>query len=353
MEAEWTNNMIDSMNRKEHKRYYLCLYTNIIILMIAVFLSLTLGQYEISLSEALKALSNVMFHTSYELPQTIVNVVKLIRLPRTMAAFIVGSCLATAGCTFQSTFHNQLVSPDVLGVSAGSCVGAAIAILMDVNSYLIGLFAFCAGIISLFLALFLPKLFKSNKTITLVLSGIIVSSLMNSMIGLIKFIADKEEKLAEITFWIMGALSGISLVKVYTVLPIYLIAVIGIFSFRWKINVLSLGEDEARTLGLNYGMYRLWVIVFSTILTAASVSLCGNVGWIGLVVPHISRALVGGDNRYAIPISFLFGGSFMIFVDLLARNLSVNEIPLSIITGLIGTVIYSIVLIRKGRDIHE
>lgn len=340
-------------NRTDRERFLLCLAVNLAVLALAIFLSLTWGQYHVSFPDVWKVLGSLLLRKTARVPQGTANVVGLIRLPRTVAAFIVGSCLSTAGNAFQSTFQNRLVSPDVLGVSAGACVGAALSILLGVNSYLTGVFAFLSGIAAVFLALLLPKLFRSNKTITLVLSGIIVGSLMDSILGLIKFVSDREDKLAEITFWIMGGLSGMSAEKICTVLPIYIAAAVGIFCLRWKINVLALGEEEARTLGLHYRLYRLLVIGFSTLLTAVSVSLSGNVGWVGLVVPHISRALVGGDNRFAIPISFLFGGSFMIFVDMLARNLSVDEIPLSIITGLIGTVIYSAVLIRRGGEFHE
>ena len=353
MEAEWIKNMIHNVNKTDKIKYHICICIMIILLIISITASLVLGQYNISIPDVCKSLSNIIFKTNFIVDATSEKVIELIRLPRTIAAFIVGSCLAMSGSTFQSTFNNKLVSPDVLGVSAGACVGAAISILLNVSSYFIGIFAFIFGIISVFLALLLPKLFRNSRTIALVLSGIIVGSLMNSIIGLIKFVADNEEKLAEITFWIMGELSGVSYANIFTVLPIYIIALTGIMLLRWKINVLSLGEDEAISVGLNYKFYRFLVIIFSTCLTAASVSLSGNVGWVGLVVPHISRALVGGDNRYSIPISFIFGGIFMILVDLVARNLSVNEIPLSIITGLLGTFIYTIVLIRKGSDINE
>jgi iron complex transport system permease protein len=277
----------------------------------------------------------------------------LIRFPRTIAAFIVGSSLAVSGCTFQSTFNNKLVSPDVLGVSSGACVGAAVSILLGVNSYFVGVFAFFTGLIAVSISLLLPKLFKSEKTVTLVLSGIIVSSLMNSIIGIIKFLADKDNKLGEITFWMMGSIAGITSKELATSFPIYIVSMVGVFLLRWKINIISLGEYEAKNLGLNYGLYRLATVLFATCLTAVSVSLSGNVGWVGLVVPHISRGLVGGDNRYAIPVSCLFGGTFMIIVDLISRNFSVNEIPLSIITGLIGTVIYTYVLIKKGRELND
>lgn len=345
--------MISDVNKKERKKVcfvVLCILTVLLTLSVC---SIAFGQYSLNFFDTLKALSNIIFNTKYDVPQTAEKVIQYIRMPRTVAAFLVGSSLAVAGAAYQTTFNNKLVSPDVLGVSAGSCVGAAISILCGVGSYFVGIFAFVSGMLSVFLALLLPKLFRSNKTITLVLSGIIVGSLMDSIIGVIKFISDKDDKLAEITFWMMGSLAGITFKEIISALPIYAIAIAGLFLLRWKMNTLSLGESEAKSLGLNYRLYRLLVIVCSTLLTAASVSLCGNVGWIGLVVPHISRAIVGSDNRYSIPISFLFGGTFMILVDMLSRNLTVNEIPLSIITGILGTVIYAVVLIKRGRELNE
>ncbi len=345
--------MLNEINKKEKKRFYLIVILLSFVLFATIILSIMLGQYELGIMDTLKAISNIVFRSNFDVSETAEKVVQYIRLPRTIAAFLIGSALAVAGAAYQTIFNNKLVSPDVLGVSAGSCVGAAISILAGISAYFVGFFAFLAGLITMFLTLLLPKLFRSNKNITLVLSGIIIGSLMSSIIGVIKFISDKEDKLAEITFWMMGSLAGITFKEIITIIPIYLISIIGLFLLRWKMNTLSLGESEAKSLGLNFKLYRFIVIVFATLLTAISVSISGNIGWIGLVVPHISRAMVGSDNRYSIPISFIFGGSFMIFVDLLSRNLTVNEIPLSIITGIIGTVIYSIVLIKQGRELNE
>lgn len=345
--------MIIELNDKDRIRYIITTIILIVVLIVTILFSIMVGQYDMTILDILQALSNIIFQTTFDINPTNEKVIQFIRLPRTIAAFVVGSCLAVSGGTFQSMFNNKLVSPDVLGVSAGSCVGAAIAILLGINSYFVGICAFFSGLCSVFLALLLPKLFKSNKTVTLVLSGIIVGSLMNSLIGLIKFLADKDEKLADITFWMMGSLAGITFKEIITALPIYLIAIVSLFLLRWKVNIVSLGEIEAKNLGENYTLYRLLIIMFATCLTAVSVSLSGNVGWIGLVVPHISRSLVGGDNRYVMPVSCLFGGTFMLMVDIISRNLSVNEIPLSIITGLVGTGIYTMVLIKKGRELND
>ena len=345
--------MITEINRREKKKYLFIMIILVILLVILVLYSIMVGQYEMSIIDVFKAVSNICFGTEYAINPTAEKVIMLIRFPRTVAAFIVGSCLSLSGSVFQSTFNNKLVSPDVLGVSAGACVGASVSILLGVNTYFVGVFAFATGLMSVAFTLVLPKLFKSNKTVTLVLSGIIVSSLMNSIIGIIKFLADKDDKLGEITFWMMGSLAGITFKEIVTALPIFVISILGLFLLRWKINIISLGEFEAKNLGENFLLYRFLIIVLSTCLTAVSVSLSGNVGWIGLVVPHISRSLIGGDNRYVLPVSFLFGGTFMLIVDVISRNFSVDEIPLSIITGLVGTIIYTVVLIKKGSELND
>ena len=345
--------MIDEINRREKRRYRILITFLIFVLFISITISLTYGQYRMSPQTAWAALCNYIFRTSIEISQTAEKVVYLIRLPRTVAAFIVGSSLAVSGTVFQSTFNNKLVSPDILGVSAGACVGAAIAILLGVSQYLICFFAFSFGILSVAIAITLPRLFKNNLTVAFILSGIIVGSLMNSIIGLIKFVADQDEKLAEITFWIMGKLTGVTFSSIWALFPVYLLSIIIVFHMRWKMNVLSLGEDEASSLGLNYRVHRLTALITASCLTACSVSISGNVGWVGLVVPHICRAFIGSDNRYVIPSSFLFGGAFMIAADFIARNLSIDEVPLSIVTGLVGTTIYTVILWKKGAMIHE
>ena len=199
----------------------------------------------------------------------------------------------------------------------------------------------------------MPKLFHNRSSIILVLSGIIVGALMNSIISLIKYLADRDEKLAAITFWIMGSVTGITMKEVLRVLPLIIIPTIVLLLMSHRIDVISLGSEEAKSLGVNYKRNRLVIVVCSTVLTAASVSISGNVGWVGLVIPHIARALCGDKSRDSLPIAFFFGGFFMMVVDMLSRLLSKDDIPLSIITGIFGAVIYSVVLIKKGRTISE
>ena len=345
--------MIEDINRRQKRKFKLALSAVIIASIVIFAVSLMVGQYGfIDPASLVKALFNVL-GASYKLPQSYENIIQFIRLPRTLASFLVGGALSISGLVYQNTFNNKLISPDILGVSAGACVGAGIAILLGMNSGMISIFAFAFGFLAVLITLALPKFFRNKSTITLVLAGIIVGAFMNSVIGLLKFLADEDEKLAEITFWMMGSVTGIKMKDVLYVTPLILIPMIVLILMSHRIDVVSLGSEEASSLGVNYKRNRLIVIICSTILTAASVSISGNVGWVGLVIPHIARALTGNKSGESLPVSFFFGGAFMMAVDIMSRTFSKDDIPLSIITGVLGAVIYSIVLVKKGRTINE
>ena len=276
-----------------------------------------------------------------------------IRIPRAGASFLVGACLAVSGLVYQTTFNNKLVSPDILGVSSGCCVGAGIAILYGMSAIMIRTMAFVFGFIAVLITILLPKLFRNRSALTLVLSGIIVGSFMDSVLALIKYIADKHEKLADIIFWIMGSMVGIQINEVAYSFLISIVPLVILMFMAWRINVISLGVEEAQSLGINYRKNRLIIIACATLITANCVSISGNVGWIGLVIPHIARFFVGDDVRISMPISAMFGGLFLLMVDTLSRIVSVNEVPLGIITGFVGALLYTLVLIRRGRYINE
>ena len=276
-----------------------------------------------------------------------------IRIPRACASFLVGACLAVSGLVYQTTFNNKLVSPDILGVSSGCCVGAGIAILFGMSAGMIRIMAFIFGFGAVAIAICLPKLFRNHSALTLVLSGIIVGSFMDSVLALIKYAADKQDKLADIIFWIMGSLTGIQSDEVFVSTAICIVPFIVLMIMGWRINVISLGPEEAQSLGVNYKWNRLLIISCATLLTANCVSISGSIGWVGLVIPHISRAFVGDDSRKALPVSALCGGLFLLIVDTMSRLISVNEVPLSIITGFVGAIIYTVVLARRGRYINE
>lgn len=345
--------MIEDINRKHKKRFLISLLCVASASIIVFLISMMVGQYGFIGPTKLFELIANEFGADFDISNSYNKIIGLIRLPRTIAAFLVGGALSISGLVYQNTFNNKLVSPDILGVSAGSCVGAGIAILLGMNWTMVGIFAFVFGFLSVMIALLLPKFFRNKSNITLVLSGIIVGAFMNSIIGLIKYLADRDEKLAAITFWIMGSVTGTTMREILYVLPLIAVPVIILFIMSHRIDVVSLGMEEAQSLGVDYKKNRLTIVICSTILTAASVSISGNVGWVGLVIPHITRSLTGNRSKEALPISFLFGGCFMMIVDMLSRTLSKDDVPLSIITGIFGAVIYSIVLIKKGQTLND
>ena len=344
---------IDEINKKQQKRFVISIFTLLITLVAAIIIALSIGHYGFFDVNRFFNVVLYAFTGNNKYYSTDVNVIQYIRLPRTIGALLVGGALSVSGLVYQNIFNNKLVSPDVLGVNSGCCVGAGIAILMGINNNFISIFAFIFGILSVVAALFLPKIFRNKSTITLVLSGIIVGAFMNSIIGLIKYIADKEDKLSTITFWMMGSLSGTTIDELLPVFIISLVCFAVLFIMNFRIDAISLGREESSSIGVKYKANMLIVIICSTLLTAASVSLCGQVGWVGLVIPHITRAVVGNRSKETIPISFLIGAIFMIIVDCISRTVSVDEIPLSIITGILGAVIYTVVLVKKGRTINE
>lgn len=315
-----------------------------IALAVLFFLSLCIGRYPVSFTDCLKILSGI---GRTETNSTAQNVVLSLRLPRTVASVLVGSALSVSGLVFQSIFQNKLASPDVLGASSGACVGAAGAILLGMPKAFISSFAFLFGVAAVWLALRIPHWIQNHSTLALVLSGMIVSSLMNSVIGLMKFMADPNRQLAEITFWIMGSLAGIQWLEILTAVLLIIPAMTVAFILRWRLNILSRGEAEATALGISYRWHRWIAIACATLLTAASVSISGSIGWVGLAIPHCARFLVGEDHRYNMPVSILLGAGFLTLADLLARSYSMNEIPLSIVTGFVGTLLYLRLLVRK------
>lgn len=260
---------------------------------------------------------------------------------------MVGGALALSGAAYQGVFKNPLVSPDLLGVSSGACVGAAMAILLELGSGGVQTMAFIMGIVTVGLTALVPKLLKNNSMTMLVLSGVIVSGIMNSLMGIIKYLADPETQLAEITYWQMGSLAKVTAGDLRAVLPAAIAASAVIIAIRWRINILSLGETEAKALGVPIGAVRGIIIVCATLLTASSVCLCGTIGWVGLVIPHMGRILATPDNVKSIPVSFVLGAIFMLVIDTIARALTSMELPLSILTGLIGAPFYFYVLSKQ------
>lgn len=316
----------------------------VVLLVIVFFIALCAGRYSIGVADVMRILASSVFDVTQTWDDRAYGVIFTLRLPRTIGAIFVGAALSLAGAAYQGVFKNPLVSPDLLGVSSGACVGAAIAILLGMNSLGVQALAFAVGIGAVTLTMLIPRLFRSSSMMMLVLSGVIVRGMMDSVVGVIKYIADPETQLADITYWTLGSLVKVLSSDLFAIAPVIAAGCLMVLLLSWRINILSLGEQEARALGVHVGFVRGVVIICSTLLTASAVCVCGTIGWVGLVIPHLSRITVGQDNTKSIPVSLLMGAIFMVAIDTLARVLTSLELPLSILTGIIGAPFYFMVL---------
>ena len=316
----------------------------VVLLVVVFFIALCAGRYSIRVTEVVRILASSVFDVTQTWDDKAYGVIFTLRLPRTIGAVLVGAALSLAGAAYQGVFKNPLVSPDLLGVSSGACVGAAIAILLGMNSLGVQTLAFAVGIGAVTLTMLIPRLFRSSSMMMLVLSGVIVRGMMDSVVGVIKYIADPETQLADITYWTLGSLVKVLSSDLFAIAPVIAAGCLMVLLLSWRINILSLGEQEARALGVHVGFVRGVVILCSTLLTASAVCVCGTIGWVGLVIPHLSRITVGQDNTKSIPVSLLMGAIFMVAIDTLARVLTSLELPLSILTGIIGAPFYFMVL---------
>lgn len=314
---------------------------------ICFFLSLSIGRYNVPLPETLKILLKPLFPLEKTWEDLMENVVLNVRLPRLIAAALTGGALALSGVTYQGLFRNPLVSPDLLGVSAGACVGAALAIIIRLNTIEVQMSALFFGLMAVLITTTIPKFFRNDSSLLLVLSGVIVGGFMSSVLGLLKYVADPEQELASIVYWTMGSFANIRISSLIYLAPVMIIAAIALNALRWRINLLSLGDKEAKSLGLNLRQIRGLCIVMATILTACAVCMSGTIGWVGLIIPHLGRLLVGQNHRYLMPASTILGATFMLIVDFVARNLTGAEIPLSILTGFIGGPLFIWLLLRQ------
>lgn len=319
----------------------------IILFLFTFILALLLGKYNVSIHTFLKILFT---NEGYEIERSIIL---NLRLPRAIIAALTGIALSVSGLLYQEVFQNKLVSPDLLGVSSGAGVGAAFAILIGIPVFSVSILAFGVGILTVFLTLSITKIMKNKSSTILTLSGIIVGGCMSSILSFIKYLADKETTLSTITFWLMGSFENTTMKDVFVLLPIVLICSCVIILIRYRINVIALGREEAQTKGVNYRFYRMLIIILATLLTASSVAICGTISWIGLVVPHIVRLMVGKNTQKTIPLTMIFGAIFMVIVDIISRTFTASEIPLSAVTGLFGTIIFVLLLFVRRNTLHE
>ena len=259
-----------------------------------------------------------------------------VRLPRVIMSVLVGACLSAAGAAYQGVFQNPMAAPDVLGASAGAGFGAALAIYVGLSSMYITFAAFGMSLLTVVLVFWVSRHAKGERVLGLVLAGIMVSSLFQAGTSFIKLAADPTNKLPEITYWLMGSLSGAKWSELGFVIWPMLLGLVPLFLLRWRLNVLAMGDDEARAMGVDAGRLRIWLIIAATLVTAASVSVSGMIGWIGLVIPHMVRRICGSDYRWLMPCSMLGGGTFLLIVDNVSRNVSTAGIPIGILTAFVG-----------------
>lgn len=327
-------------------------YLWIVIPVFTFLLSLVVGRYFISISDLSKAIISKVFKVPVDILEIVDTVIFNIRLPRIIVAMIVGASLSLSGTAYQGMFRNPMVSPDILGASQGASFGAALGILLGFGVLGIQLASFAFGIAAVFLTYLISKKVSKgiDTTLVLILSGIMVGTLFSSFVSLIKYVADPLNKLPTITFWLMGSLTAISKDEILVVFIPFLVGSIPLVLLRWKLNILSFGEEEAMALGLNTEKIRLIIIISATLMTSSAISICGLIGWVGLVVPHLCRLMIGPDMKNLIPLSMVVGSTYLLIVDDLARTLLPIEIPLGILTAIIGAPFFIYLLSNNRRS---
>ena len=313
-------------------------------------LALGVGQFPIGPGQVAAVLSWRLIGWPAEVPDVIATVVLQVRLPRIAAALVVGAALAGAGAAYQGLFRNPLVSPDILGVSAGAGLGAVLGIFLSLPVIGIQLLAFVFGIVTVALVYAVASAVRGREPVlVLVLAGVVLGTLAGSMISLLKVLADPYDQLPAITFWLLGSLAATTPSDVLGAVPLVLLGLVPLHLLRWRMNLMSLGDEEAQALGVDAGRLRLVFIVAATLMTAAVVAISGIIGWVGLIMPHIARMLVGPNFDRLLPSAMLLGAGYLLIVDTLARTVAVTEVPLGILTAFLGAPFF-LWLLARGRE---
>lgn len=322
----------------------------LVVFIICFVTALNSGKYSLTFNQFLNLLmAELSTSTTIDDPRT-ATVFWQIRFPRTLAAIIIGGGLAIAGAAYQGMFRNPLVSPDILGVSAGAGVGAVIAIFLGQSLVYIQLAAFIGGLLAVILVCLIARMARQHDPIlSLVLVGVAISALCGSAISLMKILADPYTQLPSITFWLLGGLSSITQHDLLSAFPIMLLGIIPLLLLRWRMNLLSLSDEEAKSLGINVSLLRAVFIISATLITASAVSIAGIIGWIGLIVPHITRMIVGANFRYQLPASMAIGAIMLLITDTLARSIAAIELPLGILTSAVGAPFFLAILLQTRR----
>jgi iron complex transport system permease protein len=322
-------------------RVTLALLGALSVLAVLVAVAFSVGRYPVAAGDLITLLWAKLTGAQHGLDSTIEAVVLKIRGPRVVGAILIGAALAAAGAAYQNMFRNPLVSPDILGVSAGAAVGAVLGIFLSLNVFMIQGLAFAFGLAAVALVYVISNAMRGHDPLlVLVLAGVVVGSLLGACVALMKYLADPYNQLPAITFWLLGSLASANPEDVWSTLPLMLLGLVPMWLLRWRINLLSLDDEEARALGVETGRIRLVVIAAATLMTSAAVAISGVIGWIGLVIPHFARMLVGPDFSRLLPTAIILGAGFLLGVDTLARTVARIEIPLGVLTAFVGTPLF-------------
>jgi iron complex transport system permease protein len=319
------------------------------ILAILFVFSFAVGRYPISPLDVVQILASHILRLSHTWPSILDTVMIQIRLPRILAAMWVGASLALAGTSFQGLFRNPLVSPDILGVSSGAGFGAAVAILLSGNTLVIQLAAFFSALVAVAISYSVSRMVKGNANLGLILAGMAIGSLFSALLSLMKYVADPVNELPAITYWLMGSLASVKLHDLFFAAIPMLVGFVILLLIRWRLNVLAMGEEEAMALGVNTGRLRAVIIVCCTMITASSVCISGTIGWVGLVIPHIGRILVGPNHKRLLPVSALMGAAYLLLIDDICRVAIDVEIPIGILTAIVGVPFFIYLLSRGAK----
>lgn len=325
--------------------------TSIVLVVLPLLVSVTclgVGRYSLSFVESFTVLYQGLMQGSYSADPQAFSVVFGIRLPRILLALLCGAGLAASGAAFQGIFANPLATPDTLGVASGAGFGAALALLFGFSMLAVQVSALVFGLVAVALTYNFSKIRGRSSIIMVVLAGIVISALFEAFISLVKYVADPEEVLPTITYWLMGSLASVSYQTLAVGAPLVLGGLLVIYVLRWKLNILSLDEDEASSMGMNVKIMRLLVIVSAALITGSCVSMSGQIAWVGLLIPHVCRMLFGSNNRFLVPASISFGAVFMVIIDTIARASVSVEIPVSILTAVIGAPVFIFLLRKTG-----
>ncbi len=320
-----------------------------ILLVVAAVISLGMGRYDIPFLRVVEILWSPISAPAVPVTATEANVVFTVRMPRVLLALLTGAGLALSGATLQGVFRNPLVGPQVVGVSSGAAFGGTLAILLSFSRYGLLGSAFAFGLSALIIVYALNGIVARRNILALVLAGVVVSGFFGALVSLVQYLADTEDKLPAMVFWLLGSFATANWEKFSLVAGPVFIAGLLLLGLRWRINILSIGDEDARALGVDVEPLRWLILILVSCIVAAQVAVSGIIGWVGLVVPHMARMLVGPDHRVMMPASLLIGGLYLLVIDTVARTVTGSEIPLGILTALIGTPVFALVLRQTQR----